>query len=341
MNPYQATDQFDGELAGEFEEPIVAVLVDPPPDESSVRSNLRPRWWTPLVVIAASGAAFLLASTVLALAAVWVVFGEVSFEILGSAATMATLFESRWGLLLLFVMPQFALVAVPLAAARLSPEPMARRLGLVRGTWPTWAWIGSALATPLIGLVSGILVGLFLDESDGLKEISGVFRTHGQNGFLVPLALMIGVTPAICEEILFRGYIQTRLVRSFSPTIGVFVASFLFAAFHMDLVHVVAVFPLGVFLGMVSYRSGSLFPAMLGHFVNNVISVVMIVMAPEDETDVLAAPAIAVTLSILVVGILGMAATVAAAVMYGPPGNGDSIASGDISLPNSSSDGDR
>ncbi|TWU55073.1 CPBP family intramembrane glutamic endopeptidase [Rubripirellula reticaptiva] len=337
MNPYHATD----EHAGEFEEPILATLVNPLPDNHPDGSPVRPRWWTTLVVIAASGAAFLFASTVLALAAVWIVYGEVSFEILGSAATMATLFESRWGLLLLFVMPQFALVAVPLAAARLSPEPMTRRLGLVRGTWPTWAWIGSALATPLVGLVSGILVGLFLEESDGLKEMSGVFRIHGQNGFLVPLALMIGATPAICEEILFRGYIQTRLVRSFSPLVGGFVASFLFAAFHMDLVHVVAVFPMGVFLGIVSYRSGSLFPAMLGHFVNNVISVVMIVMSPEDETDVLAAPAIAVTLSILVVGILGMAATVAAAVMYGPPGIGDSVALGATPLPNSSSDGDR
>ena len=72
-----------------------------------------------------------------------------------------------------------------------------------------------------------------------------MFRSHGQNGFLFPLALMIGATPAICEELLFRGYIQTRLVRSLGPLLGVGIASFLFAAFHLDLVHVIAVFPLG------------------------------------------------------------------------------------------------
>ncbi len=39
----------------------------------------------------------------------------------------------------------------------------------------------------------------------------------------------------------------------------------------MDLVHVIAVFPLGLYLGWITLQSGSLFPAMIGHFVNNSI----------------------------------------------------------------------
>ncbi len=155
-----------------------------------------------------------------------------------------------------------------------------------------------------------------MQESESLKELSNVFRTHGENGFMIPLALMIGLTPALCEELLFRGYMQTRLIKSYGPWAGIFVASALFAMFHMDFVHVIAVFPLGVFLGWVTWRSGSLFPAMLGHFANNAISVVLAVNAPEDNPEMLSAPALAFMAAILACGAAGMAATCYAAVTY-------------------------
>ncbi len=157
---------------------------------------------------------------------------------------------------------------------------------------------------------------MFLDESDALKQMTEIFREHGQSGFLFPLAMMIGATPAICEELLFRGYIQTRLTRTLGPILGIGIASFLFAAFHLDLVHVVAVFPLGVFLGWVAWQSGSLFPAMIGHFVNNVISVVGVVVAPEEQTDMLALPAMAFTLGILAMGMMGMAVVSVVSIVY-------------------------
>ena len=87
----------------------------------------------------------------------------------------------------------------------------------------------------------------------------------------------------------------------------------------MDFVHVIAVFPLGLFLGIIAWRSGSIFPAMLGHFVNNVISVVAVVIAPEGQTDVLSLPTVAVSMVVIGAGILGMAAVLVATVFYGRP----------------------
>jgi membrane protease YdiL (CAAX protease family) len=187
---------------------------------------------------------------------------------------------------------------------------------LVRGNWPVWTWVAVAAATPLVGVVSGLVVGLFLDESDALKQMTEIFRRHGHSGFLFPLAMMIGATPAICEELLFRGYIQTRMTQSLGPILGVGIASFLFAAFHLDIVHVVAVFPLGLFLGWVTWQSGSLFPAMLGHFTNNVISVVGVVVAPEENADMMALPAVVFTLAILAMGIVGMTVVLVASFAY-------------------------
>lgn len=284
---------------------------------ASLQTTRRPRWWTPLVVIAASLIVFLLASFVMVFVGIWIVHGEITMEILGSETMLADVSRSRWGLLFVVVLPQLALVFPSVIAALVSPVAFRKRLGLVKGNWPVWAWVAAAVATPLVGLISSVVVGAFMEESDNLKEMAEIFRGHGENGFLIPLALMIGLTPAVCEEVLFRGYVQTRLTRSFHPAIGIFVASFLFAAFHMDLVHVVAVFPMGVFLGLVSWRSGSLVPAMMGHFVNNFTSVVAVAFAPEDAAaDVLAAPEIAVSLAIIGSGIIGMAATIVASIMY-------------------------
>jgi membrane protease YdiL (CAAX protease family) len=264
-------------------------------------------------------AVFLVSSMVMAIIAITVVHGTVTREWLTNPDFIADVYRSRVGLLILVVTPQLVLVIPSIVAAILSPEPTRKRLGLVRGHWPIWAWLAAAVATPLVGLVSGLVVGVFMDESETLRQMSDIFRDHGQAGFLLPLSLMIGATPAFCEELLFRGYVQTRLVRSFGPAAGIIVASLAFAAFHMDFVHVVAVFPLGLFLGVIAWRSGSIFPAMLGHFINNVISVVAVVMAPEGQTDVLSMPAAAVSLLVIGLGVLGMVAVAVASVMYGRP----------------------
>ena len=103
------------------------------------------------------------------------------------------------------------------------------------------------------------------------------------------------------------------------PAVGITIASILFAAFHVDFVHVIAVLPLGLFLGWISWRSASLFPAVIGHFVNNVISVFAAVYAPEDQASVLTLPAIMVSLSIIGLGMMGMAVVIVASVLYGRP----------------------
>lgn len=279
-------------------------------------NDARARWWSPLAIAGLSLACFVFTSALMAMLALFIVHGEISPEVLRGPEPMQKVSQSRLGLFIVIVIPQIALVIPCIVAAMLSPIPFRQRLGLVRGNWPVWTWPAVAAATPLVGMVSGLVVGLFLDESDALKQMTEIFRGHGRNGFFIPLALMIGATPAICEEFLFRGYIQRRLTRSLGPVLGVGIASFLFAAFHLDLVHVIAVFPLGLFLGWVSWQSGSLFPAMLGHFVNNVISVVGIVVAPEETPDVLALPAVALTLGIFALGLMGMAVVSVVSILY-------------------------
>ncbi len=278
-----------------------------------------PRWWTTIAVVAASLAVFLVTSMLTSVVAFLIVHGGFTQELVSDPNALGAVMKSRIGIVMIVLIPQLAMTVPSLLAAFLSPVETRKRLALTRGRWPVSVWVAAAMATPLVGLISSLLVGGFMEESDSLKVMSEAFRFHGHNGFLIPIALLIGATPALCEELVFRGYVQTRLTKSFGPFAGILVSSFLFAAFHMDLVHVVAVFPLGVYLGLLSWRSGSLYPAMLAHFVNNVISVVAVCLAPADKTDVLGMPSLAISVSILGFGIVGLATVIVASVYYGAP----------------------
>lgn len=274
------------------------------------------RWWTSLVVIVASLLVFIAATFVMTLVAAIYVHGSLSGSFLTNPDSLRRVTQSPVGLLLIIVTPQIALVTPCLIAAYLSPQPMRQRLALVKGHWPVWAWITAALATPLIGIISGIIIGLFLNESAALQEMAEIFRQQSQAGFTAQLVLMIAVTPALCEELLFRGYVQSRLTRVFPPVLGILFSSIVFAAFHMDPVHVIAVVPLGLFLGWLTWQSGSLFPAILAHFANNLVSVLGIIIAPTGDTNTFSLPALEFTLGILLFGCIGMAATSFAAITY-------------------------
>lgn len=77
--------------------------------------------------------------------------------------------------------------------------------------------------------------------------------------------LLIGTLAGVCEELLFRGPLQAALLRRIRPSVVICITAFLFAAVHMDLHGLPLRFLLGVLLGWIVWRGGSIFPAMLLH----------------------------------------------------------------------------
>jgi membrane protease YdiL (CAAX protease family) len=261
----RSTDLCDGELAGPgIPEPVAW------------------RIWPIPIIVALAFFLHLFVSVITFFVAMFLVGGTVDAESFEDPSVLQSVSESRLGLSLTLVIPQTIMVLPVLVAAFLSPVPFRQRLALVRGNWPITLWISSAIATPIVGLVSSVIVGSLMGESESLNEMSDMFRTLGQSGFFIPLAMMVGLTPGICEELLFRGYVQTRLTQRIGAVFGVLLTSLVFAGFHMDLVHSTAVIAIGVYLGWLSWASGSIFPAMIGHFVNNFLSVAAVVLLPES-----------------------------------------------------------
>ncbi len=136
-----------------------------------------------------------------------------------------------------------------------------RRVGFDR--WEAWA--GLLLLVPLLGInytyhhlfFSG--VGL---EGDGL---------HYQSLFAHPAGwiLFLCVTPAITEEIGFRGLIQEWLEKAISPWKAIALTSALFSVAHFAILSAPYLALAGFLFGWVKWRTGSLYPAMVLHFLHN------------------------------------------------------------------------
>lgn len=87
------------------------------------------------------------------------------------------------------------------------------------------------------------------------------------------LLVMVGLLPAIAEEFFFRGVIQPQLARAAKNIhVGIWVTAFGFAATHMQLYGFLPRLMLGGLLGYLVVWSGTIWAAVLAHFVNNAVA---------------------------------------------------------------------
>ena len=91
----------------------------------------------------------------------------------------------------------------------------------------------------------------------------------------------IALVPSLCEEVLFRGYILRAFEKSWGIVAGVVVSGIIFGMFHLQLGNILPLATLGILLGLMTWLSGSIWPAVLAHFINNGSAVVLGVNFPE------------------------------------------------------------
>lgn len=91
----------------------------------------------------------------------------------------------------------------------------------------------------------------------------------------------VALVPSVCEEVLFRGYIQRSLEKSWGIWVAIVLGGVLFGLYHVRLTQLIPLAVIGIMLGWVAWRSGSIWPAVAGHFMNNAGSVVVASLYPE------------------------------------------------------------
>lgn len=103
--------------------------------------------------------------------------------------------------------------------------------------------------------------------------------------FLVGL-LIIGVLAAVGEELAFRGVLQPLFIHLFKNAhVGIWVTAFIFGAIHMQFFSFLPRFVLGVLFGYLYYYSRNLWIPIVGHLVNNSLSLFFVYRYGISETD--------------------------------------------------------
>jgi membrane protease YdiL (CAAX protease family) len=171
---------------------------------------------------------------------------------------------------------KLALWAAPAAAFVLWVRRDSLRAALRAGA-PLWR------SLPVVGgLVVAYLAGVALDVARkrdiGLGELGGALAERGATTFANAMP------SAFAEEVLFRGLILTELTERFGFWRANVLSSVLFAAMHWPhrlwrdglALGVVSDAPalllLSLALGVVVWRTGSIWPAVLFHAANNTLS---------------------------------------------------------------------
>lgn len=89
----------------------------------------------------------------------------------------------------------------------------------------------------------------------------------------ISVVLLMALVPAICEELAFRGFIFGGLVRERGKLRAVVLTAIMFGISHGVLQQSIAASIMGLALGWITLRTGSIIPCILIHFTNNALSV--------------------------------------------------------------------
>jgi hypothetical protein len=102
-----------------------------------------------------------------------------------------------------------------------------------------------------------------------------LIRTVLESGLGVSFNLIaLALVPGVCEEFLFRGYAQRQFERASGAAGGILLSGVLFGLYHLRPSQVLPLVMLGLYLAYLTWRTGSLWPAVLVHMLHNGLAVV-------------------------------------------------------------------
>lgn len=143
-------------------------------------------------------------------------------------------------------------------------------------------------ASFLLALATLLLSVIILEPFSSLVEIPDYLIDNLYGAILEdPLwnVLSVVIAAPLLEEFFIRGIMLRGMLQRMSAAKAITWSAFIFALIHLNLYQALGAFVIGLFIGWVYYRSGSLLFAILIHFVNNSFSAAMLFLFPEMELD--------------------------------------------------------
>ena len=160
----------------------------------------------------------------------------------------------------------------------------------------------------VFAIILGVACWLFNSGALSLIDEAGLFSSQFQymeevlsplgSGSVIMSIITIGIVAPFAEEFLFRGIIYNTLKKKISIKWTIIIQAVLFGVFHGNLIQGSYATLLGIVFGYVTYKTKSLWPAVIIHMVNNLIAT-MFMYVPSTWFN-----SILVYVAFLIIGII-------------------------------------
>ena len=98
--------------------------------------------------------------------------------------------------------------------------------------------------------------------------------------------IAIAVMAPLVEELLFRGAIEGHFLQTGKrPGMAILLSALIFGLIHVNPAQVPFAFCLGLVFGWLYYRTGSIIPGMIGHFLNNSLATIAMATSTQEELN--------------------------------------------------------
>jgi CAAX protease family protein len=95
--------------------------------------------------------------------------------------------------------------------------------------------------------------------------------------------IVVSVVPAVCEETMFRGFIQKSFEFKLKPYWAALITAVFFGLYHFNPYGLIPLIGLGLYFGFAAYTSNSIFIPMTLHFLNNFAAIILYFIFGNDE----------------------------------------------------------
>jgi sodium transport system permease protein len=179
------------------------------------------------------------------------------------------------GLTKMILTPQLGMILMPALLMSLLLTTSVRKSLRIR--MPHWITLPMAVLLgitlhPMYLMLAQWITYTYPISEDAIRAMQP-FTEQIQNAPWISLIFLMAFIPSVCEELAFRGFIFAGLIRQRGRMRAVIITAIMFGISHGVLQQSIAATFMGLLLGWISLRTGSVLPGMLIHFTINTLTV--------------------------------------------------------------------
>jgi sodium transport system permease protein len=130
---------------------------------------------------------------------------------------------------------------------------------------------------PCVNVLQSVVTRMYPLNEEVARQLEGLLVEPDSIWIML---LVVGVLPAVCEELAFRGFILSGMRHLGHKWTAIVLSSIFFGATHAIFQQSLIACLVGMVIGFLAIQSGSIFPAVLFHVVHNSLALLLKQVTP-------------------------------------------------------------